>query len=512
MFSIDIYIYSTILSQYITMRVRTMKGFIHIKNGFYGAVISSLVLLSSNFGMTAYAADTGGYPWADAELIRASTYDWGYKFCQPDMVQARTCSTHYGYKDGIRYHESDPWKYDVRNCTSFVAWRINQTYKIEIQSWGNANNWVNVARKQGYSVSTNARVGDIAVWNGGEYGHVAYVTDVNLDGSVNVEQYNKAGRGEFSRQSRVHSNVYIHIAPAIVAVPPIEIPAISLAAVQSVSESLPIKPLPEDKPIVQSPTPAEVVQPIVTPEFTKPEIIQNQDVSYHISTTTDNEVKAYAIKHKNTKSGKVEIHTSDVINPEATWSAETITPEPVGLTRETTYAIADHNADGVNDMYQITYANTESKKVEVSILDGSQNYARYLSKWTSVEAQHTANDVWYEVADYNGDGSLDLYQIWHNNTANMLVQVSVLDGKSGFTNQLTKYELPSENHDALDAYYMIGDHNDDGKIDIFQISHNKTKSGKTEIKVFDGREPQGATLSRWTSDQPLYRGNGPNLL
>ena len=493
------------------MRVHTMKGFIYIKNMFYGAVISSLVLVSSNFGMTAYAADTGGYPWADAELIRASTYDWGYKVCQPDMVQARTCSAHYGYKDGIRYHESDPWKYDVRNCTSFVAWRVNQTHNVEIKSWGNANNWDNAARKQGYIVSTNARVGDIAVWNGGDYGHVAYVTNVNLDGSVNVEQYNKAGRGEFSRQSRVRANAYIHVAPAIVAAPAIEIPAISQTAVKSISEALPIKPLPEDKLVVQNQSPVEVVQPTSPTVVAQPETIQNQDVSYHIGPTADKGVKAYAIKHKNTKSGKVEIHMTDVKDPDATWSSETITPELVVQSRETIYTIADYNADGINDMYQIVYANTDSKKVEVSVLDGSQSYAVYLNKWITSENQHTAKEVWYEVADCDGDGALDLYQIWHNNTANKLVQVSVLDGKSGFTNQLTNYELPSETHDALDAYYMIGDHNDDGKTDVYQISHNNTKSGKIEIKVFDGQELRGTTLSRWTSDQPLYRGDGPNL-
>ena len=40
-------------------------------------------------------------------------------------------------------------------------------------------------------------------------------------------------------------------------------------------------------------------------------------------------VTAYAIKHENTKNDKVEIHTTDSDEPEATWSAETIAPEAV---------------------------------------------------------------------------------------------------------------------------------------------------------------------------------------
>lgn len=491
-----------------------MKGFIHIFNkGINVIIIFSMIVFSSSFGVTAYAAETGGYPWADAELVRASSYDWGYRNCQPPMVQARTCSAHYGYKDGLRYHESDPWKYDVRNCTSFVAWRVNQTYNIEIRGWGNAKNWDDMARKQDIPVSTTARVGDIAVWNGGEYGHVAYVTEVNLDGSVNVEQYNKAGRGEFSRQSRVRANVYVHVAPVIVATPPIQIPIISQTAIASVSQALPIQPLPEDKPVVQTQPPAAATLSANSAETKPAEVIQNQDVSYHISPSGDKDVKAYAIRHKNTKSGKVEIHSTNVKSPDATWSAETVTPEVVQLPRETIYAIADHNADGINDMYQISYANTDSKKVEVSVLDGAQNYASYLGKWVTTEDQHSAKDVWYSVADHNGDGALDLYQVWQHHTADNFVHVSVKDERSGFTNQLTNYALPSNTHDALDGYYMLGDHNNDGKIDIFQILHNKTVSGKIEIKVFDGQVlgTQGAVMSGWTSDSPVYVGEGPNL-
>lgn len=490
------------------MRGKRMKGFVSTLKTVSCQVVSlSLVLFASSYGGIAYAAETGGYPWADATLIRASTYDWGYRTCQQPMVQAKTCSAHYGYKDGVTYHESDPWKYDVRNCTSFVAWRVHNTFQVSIKGWGDAKNWDAMAQKQGYAVSNVPKIGDIAVWNSGKYGHVAFVATTNLDGSVNVEQYNKGGKGEFSRQSRVRADSYIHVAPQITPRPVIEVPAITQSVVQAVTESLPVQPLPQEKTVV-IPEPQITQAPVATAGVTP--VVVEQDVSYFVESQAGKQIKAYAIKHKNTKSGKVEIHSTDVTSPDATWSAEIVTPEPVQLPRATTYAVADHNGDGVHDMYQIVYSNTDSKKVEVSVLDGARGYAEYLGKWVTSEDQHALKDTWYTLADYNGDSQLDLYQVWHNNTADGLVRMSILDGRMEFKQQLASYTLPEPKHETLDVYYMVGDHNNDSKIDLYQVLHNNTLSGKIEIKVFDGQE-QGAVISRWTSESPLYSGEGPDL-
>lgn len=69
-----------------------MKGFMSkLKLGRHSLAIMSILVLTVNGGVV-HATETGGYPWADAILIRASTYDWGYTACQPAMVQAKTCS------------------------------------------------------------------------------------------------------------------------------------------------------------------------------------------------------------------------------------------------------------------------------------------------------------------------------------------------------------------------------------------------------------------------------------
>lgn len=140
--------------------------------------------------------------------------------------------------DDYRYRtdstqKADPWGFTMRQCVSFVAWRMYQ-YKRPItnstEHWGSAYHWDEAARALGRTVSTKPKVGAIAQWNAGEsspyygangavgtmragsYGHVAYVMGVYGDGSVKVEQYNVGGNRAYS-QMRVKAPRYIYILP-----------------------------------------------------------------------------------------------------------------------------------------------------------------------------------------------------------------------------------------------------------------------------------------------------------
>jgi surface antigen/peptidoglycan hydrolase CwlO-like protein len=126
---------------------------------------------------------TGGYPWANAPCplgaaggATCGDYDWGYP--------------------GDPY---DPYGYQYRNCTSYVAWRIANTSTSPIigqliSQLGNAAQWPGRASAEGVSVSygNDPQVGDAAVDPGvaDGQGHVMYVTAVNGDGSIDVSQYN----------------------------------------------------------------------------------------------------------------------------------------------------------------------------------------------------------------------------------------------------------------------------------------------------------------------------------
>jgi uncharacterized repeat protein (TIGR03803 family) len=108
---------------------------------------------------------------------------------------------------------ADPYGFliGIRECTSYVAWRMNRDAgttnpaypyffnKMDGQRWGNASNWNANALALGYkvvpAVDQVPQVGAIAQWVndcGGTCanGHVAYVEQVNSDGSFVISEYN----------------------------------------------------------------------------------------------------------------------------------------------------------------------------------------------------------------------------------------------------------------------------------------------------------------------------------
>ncbi len=116
----------------------------------------------------------------------------------------------------------DPWRFIAGYCTSFVAWRLNDDNHVAFTNgmgggwFGNATTWADNARNLGYRVDGNPAVGAVAQWTGadmpssGGLGHVAWVKQVNADGSVVVEEYNYFQR--FTYDQRVtRAPRYIHL-------------------------------------------------------------------------------------------------------------------------------------------------------------------------------------------------------------------------------------------------------------------------------------------------------------
>jgi surface antigen len=417
-----------------------------------GLVGSSVLMPVRALGVT----ETGGYPWATAELVRAATYDWGYTTCQPAMQAAKTCGAHIVTKMGRRYYESDPWHYDVRNCTSYVAWRINQEFGVDIPGWGNANQWATAAAKAGYRVDQTPAVGTIAVWES-YYGHVAYVTAVNPDGSVNVEQYNKAGTGEFSRQSRVHARHYIHIhdqppKPTVISAAAAAVPATDTAAVNTKQPTAAGLPAPKVEPLAP-------LQP--TKEAALP---QQAGVSYvpALDPISDR-VSIYAVQYKTTNSGNIEISQSNVSDGNTTWAQHWQTSQAV-TADSLQVLVADANADGRLDVY-LLQTDSATKRQQAIILDGGKDYKTTLGDWQTDQA---ATDIpaSYSLADYDGNGSLDLFAIEQNTvTAN----ITILDGSNKFAHALAQWQAPADG--AEKVMYEVGDHDRDGKADIYAVSN-----------------------------------------
>jgi surface antigen len=145
----------------------------------------------------ATVADTGGYPdsalpceHAPYSLLGYCTtvngpYDWGPV---RDTTAGWTVATTHS-----------PRGYSYRNCTDWVAWRLEQFGVPQglVLGLGNGGQWAaNAAGRAGLSVSSTPRRGDAAVQIGNP-GHVAFVEAVFADGAIRVSEYNKSFDGSY---------------------------------------------------------------------------------------------------------------------------------------------------------------------------------------------------------------------------------------------------------------------------------------------------------------------------
>lgn len=111
----------------------------------------------------------------------------------------------------------DKWKYFKCQCTSFVAWRINERLGVKFHNqykgtnWGNANTWDEAAKRTGVKVNSTPVPGCIAQSNAGKAGHVAWVTGVSGN-NVHIEEFNWVHPEKYGTRTVAKSSFnYIHI-------------------------------------------------------------------------------------------------------------------------------------------------------------------------------------------------------------------------------------------------------------------------------------------------------------
>jgi surface antigen/peptidoglycan hydrolase CwlO-like protein len=89
----------------------------------------------------------------------------------------------------------DNWGMYNRECVSYTAWMVYKTYGY-MPYWGgngNANEWPADARAAGIPTGSTPKVGSVAIYMGGgsdPFGHAMWVTAVNGNGTITVQQYN----------------------------------------------------------------------------------------------------------------------------------------------------------------------------------------------------------------------------------------------------------------------------------------------------------------------------------
>ena len=93
----------------------------------------------------------------------------------------------------------DSWGMYNRECVSYAAWKVYQTYG-SMPYWGgvgNANQWIGDAVRAGIPTGTTPQVHSVAIWHVGYYGHAMWVEKVDGD-MIYVSQYNYDLNGHYS--------------------------------------------------------------------------------------------------------------------------------------------------------------------------------------------------------------------------------------------------------------------------------------------------------------------------
>ena len=107
----------------------------------------------------------------------------------------------------------DSWGMYNRECVSYTAWKVYQTYGY-MPYWGgsgNANQWPGDARAAGIPTGSTPKVHSVAISMNGAFGHAMWVESINGNGTINVSQYNKSLTGLYSETDGLNPSGLIFI-------------------------------------------------------------------------------------------------------------------------------------------------------------------------------------------------------------------------------------------------------------------------------------------------------------
>src|SRR5699024_12572424 len=76
--------------------------------------------------------------------------------------------------------------YDDGHCTQYVFDKVNEDKMMNEKSWSDAEHWANRVKDDGYEVNDTPKEGSLLQTESGPIGHVAYIENINEDGSIDI--------------------------------------------------------------------------------------------------------------------------------------------------------------------------------------------------------------------------------------------------------------------------------------------------------------------------------------
>ena len=219
----------------------------------------------------------------------------------------------------------------------------------------------------------------------------------------------------------------------------------------------------------------------------------------------------YFIKRRQTGTPSIEVHVLSGASNYQQFALQTGTPLAQAEDGNGDFLVADYDRDGVPDLYFIKRRNTGTNSIEVHVLSGASNYQQFtLQTGTPLASAEDGNGDFF-LAD--GDGVPDLYFIKRRNTGTNSIEVHVLSGASNyqqFTRQTGTPFAPAEDGNGS---FCVADYDRDGTPDLYFVKRRNVGSNSIELHVLTGASNyQQFALHAGTPLVQAEDGNGDFLL
>ena len=141
--------------------------------------------------------------------------------------------------------------------------------------------------------------------------------------------------------------------------------------------------------------------------------------------------------------------------------------------------------NGKPDIYCIKKNKTDSKTTEIHILDGNNNYQTFLLR-TNTVLQETDDNWDFVVDNYNKSELADVYCIHKKNTQSKKTEIEILVGNNNYQSFLEPKIIRTSLHEIDNNWeFLLRDYNHDGNLDLYCINKNG-ENNSTEVKILNG--------------------------
>jgi surface antigen len=381
-----------------------------------------------------------------------ANYDWG-----PVRTEA--------FDDPSEYSSRG---YTYRNCTDYVAWKLQSlgVPDSKTRGLGNGGKWADNAYKNSLTWSPNPVEGDVAVAPNGN--HVAFVENVDTaSGSITVTEYNHDEAGDGDRWTGAPSNrgftKFIHF---------------GLTATDSGGNAgtlwfIKTKNTGSGHVEVHSATPGSGYQS------------GKHSTTWFSSAEANNGwfqvagSNLWFIKTKYTGSGKVEVHSATGASGYRS-GVHYASLFSSGEADNGWFQMDDWNRDGVQDLIYIKTRNTGSGRVEIFAADGASGYGRLLVASPTSFSPSDASNGWFQ------EQNRDLVFIKTHNTGSGRVEYFRSSASSNFSQLSLATPTVFYPYDQNNGWFSSEDVSGDGRGDELFIKTHNTGSGHVELFEADG--------------------------